>query len=110
MTAVILMAVGLRGFFGRIAVFLGLIFGYVLSWLVDAIFGETSPAAARRPPTRCRTTGSTGAGVSAADWFGFPPKTVDGLVGNQAFTPGYADVGWHFPSSRSPSSCWPCPR
>ncbi len=32
MTAVILMAVGLRGFFGRIAIFLGLIFGYVLSW------------------------------------------------------------------------------
>ena len=33
MLAVILMAVGLRGFFGRIAVFLGLIFGYVA--LVD---------------------------------------------------------------------------
>ena len=29
MTAVIFMAVGLRGFFGRIAIFLGLIFGYV---------------------------------------------------------------------------------
>ena len=36
--------------------------------------------------------------VSGADWFGFPSQTVDGLVGNQAFTPGYADVGWHFPS------------
>ena len=28
------MAVGLRGFLGRIAIFLGLIFGYVLSWLL----------------------------------------------------------------------------
>ncbi|MGH3386175.1 MAG: solute carrier family 23 protein, partial [Nocardioidaceae bacterium] len=35
MTAVILMAVGLRGFFGRIAIFLGLILGYVLSWVFD---------------------------------------------------------------------------
>ena len=42
MTAVILMAVGFRGFLGRIAVFLGLIFGYLLSWLFDAIFGQTS--------------------------------------------------------------------
>src|SRR6188768_77469 len=39
MTVVILMAVGLRGFLGRIAVFLGLIFGYVLSWLFDRAFG-----------------------------------------------------------------------
>ena len=36
--------------------------------------------------------------MEAADWFGFPSQTVDGLVGNQAFTPGYADVGWHLPS------------
>src|SRR3954466_7919824 len=39
MTVVILMAVGLRGFVGRIAIFLGLIFGYLLSWLFDAVFG-----------------------------------------------------------------------
>src|SRR3954466_472032 len=39
MTVVIAMAVGLRGFLGRIAIFLGLIFGYLLSWLFDAVFG-----------------------------------------------------------------------
>src|SRR6188768_2030589 len=39
MVAVILMAVGLRGFIGRIAIFVGLIFGYVLSWLFDRAFG-----------------------------------------------------------------------
>ena len=37
MTAVVLMAVGLRGFLGRIAIFLGLIFGYLLSWIFDVI-------------------------------------------------------------------------
>ena len=96
MTAVILMAVGLRGFFGRIAVFLGLIFGYVLSWLFDAIFGQTSLPLPGNPDPgpHDRVDWS---GVSAADWFGFPTQTVDGLVGNQAFTPGYADVGWHLP-------------
>ena len=35
MLAVIAMAVGLRGFMGRIAIFLGLVLGYVLSWLLD---------------------------------------------------------------------------
>src|SRR5215218_1429983 len=35
MTAVILIAVGVRGFLGRIAVFLGLLLGYVLSWVFD---------------------------------------------------------------------------
>ncbi len=35
----IVVAVGFRGFIGRIAVFLGLVFGYVLSWLFDRVFG-----------------------------------------------------------------------
>ncbi len=39
MLAVILMAVGLRGFAARIAIFLGLIFGYLISWLADVVFG-----------------------------------------------------------------------
>jgi uracil-xanthine permease len=90
MTAVILMAVGLRGFFGRIAIFLGLVFGYLLSWLFDVI----------------GVGGVTGDRVSwdnvkAADWFGFPPHTADGLVGNQSPFGGannMAEVGWHLPS------------
>jgi len=40
MLAVMAMAVGFRGFASRIAVFLGLVFGYVLSWLFDRIFGQ----------------------------------------------------------------------
>lgn len=39
----------LRGFFSRIAIFLGLVFGYVLSWVLDRVFGKIhSPAAWRR--------------------------------------------------------------
>ena len=97
MTAVILMAVGLRGFFGRIAVFLGLIFGYLLSVLFDAIFGKTSLPLPGNPEPGAHDRVNWDL-VKDADWFGFPSQTKDGLVGNQAFTPGYADVGWHLPS------------
>src|SRR5690606_32596725 len=41
MTAVVVMAVGLRGFLGRIAIFLGLLFGYALSWVFDQ-FGKVT--------------------------------------------------------------------
>ena len=35
-------AVGLRGFFGRISIFLALVFGTVLSWVLDRVFGMIS--------------------------------------------------------------------
>jgi uracil-xanthine permease len=92
MTAVILMAVGLRGFFGRIAIFLGLIFGYALSWLADLVLGgrvNADGAAVNRVDW---------SGVRNADWFGFPNKTVSGLVGNQNEAGNLAEVGWHVPS------------
>jgi uracil-xanthine permease len=97
MTAVILMAVGFRGFLGRIAIFLGLIFGYVISWLADLVFGETSlptPASADPGPHN-RVDWSQ---VSSSDWFGFPSRTAEGLVGNQTEAGNLAAVGWHFPS------------
>ncbi|MDQ3094991.1 MAG: nitrate reductase, partial [Actinomycetota bacterium] len=40
MTFVIVVAVGVRGFLGRIAIFLGLVFGYLLSWAFDQLFGQ----------------------------------------------------------------------
>ncbi len=97
MTAVILMAVGLRGFAGRVAVLLGLLFGYVISWLADLVFGEITSTlpGATEATTHLRVDWSL---VESAKWFGFPPHTADGLVGNQAFTPGMAEVGWHLPS------------
>jgi uracil-xanthine permease len=85
MTAVILMAVGLRGFIGRIAIFVGLIFGYVLSWVFDVIFGQiTSPDGAGVVSTHDRVNFDA---VKHADWIGFPPKTDEAA----------GVVGWHFP-------------
>ena len=97
MVAVILMAVGLRGFAGRIAVLLGLVFGYLISWLADVVFGQITSTlpGATESTTHWRVDWSQ---VESASWFGFPDRTSDGLVGNQAFTPGMAEVGWHLPS------------
>jgi uracil-xanthine permease len=85
MTAVILMAVGLRGFLGRIAVFLGLLFGYLISFLFDRIFGQITSfdAAAGEVTTHWRVNWE---GVKAADWIGFPPTSdfANGVVGIHA--------------------------
>ena len=97
MTAVILMAVGLRGFLGRIAIFLGLIFGYVVSLLADRLFGQTSlptPSSAK-PGPHWRVDWTA---VQDAPAFGFPKHTADGLVGNQALLGNLDAVGWHAPS------------
>lgn len=90
MTAVILMAVGLRGFFGRIAIFLGLAFGYVLSWVFDRVFGQITSYDANVDDitTRFRVNFD---GVREADWFGLPAQTVVNADGIET-------VGWHLPS------------
>jgi uracil-xanthine permease len=87
MTFVILAAVGLRGFLGRIAIFLGLIFGYAVSWLFDRAFGDITAfnAATGKVDTHPRLSF---AGVKAADWVGFPPKS----------DLAHGVTGWHAPS------------
>lgn len=87
MFAVILMAVGLRGFLGRIAIFLALVFGYALSWVFDLV-GVGGVEGDR----------VSWSGVKAEDWFGFPSRTVEGLVGNQNELGNMSEVGWHLPS------------
>jgi uracil-xanthine permease len=89
MLAVMAMALGFRGFLGRIAVFLGLLFGYVLSWLFDRIFGRITSfdAGANEVTTHFRVNWS---GVDAADWFGFPQQT--------AVVNGQEVAGWHLPT------------
>ena len=87
MLAVILMAVGLRGFLSRIAIFLGLVFGYVLSFLFDKVFGQITAfdAGAAKVTTHWRVSWD---GVKAADWIGFPPHS----------DLAHGVVGWHLPS------------
>jgi xanthine/uracil permease len=104
MAFVIVMAVGLRGFLGRIAIFLGLIFGYVLSWIFDLVGPITSvlpgqnligPDGEPCQPegTYCVATAFehnrvNWDSVRSADWFGFPPQSdfANGIV------------GWHAPA------------
>jgi uracil-xanthine permease len=87
MTFVVLVAIGLRGFLSRIAIFLGLIFGYLVSWLFDAVFGQITAynAATGKVDTHDRVSW---AGVKAADWIGFPPKSDF----------AHNVTGWHLPS------------
>jgi uracil-xanthine permease len=94
---VILFAVGVRGFLGRIAIFMGLIFGYTLSWVFDRVFGQITSfdPAAGKVTEHWRVNWD---GVKAADWFGFPVHTADGLVGNQTNAGNLGAVGWHMPS------------
>jgi uracil-xanthine permease len=94
---VILFAVGVRGFLGRIAIFMGLIFGYALSWVFDQVGGKITSLdpAAGKVTEHWRVNWD---GVKAADWFGFPVHTADGLVGNQTNAGNLGAVGWHMPS------------
>jgi uracil-xanthine permease len=93
MLAVVVFSVALKGFLGRIAIFLGLLTGYVLSWLADLVFGKINTqfyagGGAANSGMHNRVDWS---GVKAADWFGFPKhSSVSGLSGGEA--------GWHLPS------------
>lgn len=60
----------LRGFWSRIAIFLGLAFGYGLSWVLDRVFGKIhSPAGGAEAVDHWRLDLS---GVGRADWIGLP--------------------------------------
>lgn len=73
MAAVIGMTVLLRGFWSRIAVFLGLIFGYALSWVFDRVFGKIDSVTPTSPDGKSFEHYRVNFdGVTAADWFGLP--------------------------------------
>jgi uracil-xanthine permease len=88
MLFVMVVAVGLRGFIGRIAIFVGLVFGYVISWVADLLFGQITAydAAAGAVNTHFRVNWDN---VKAADWFGFPAHTT--------VVDGKEVAGWHAP-------------
>lgn len=92
MLAVVFMSVGLRGFAGRIAIFLGLIFGYILSWIFDLTLGPVKLTGADGTVTESlRVNWET---VKSADWIGLPPVTD-----LAHWTYGATDnvVGFHLP-------------
>jgi uracil-xanthine permease len=73
-------AVMLPGFWARISVFLALIFGYVLSWLADVLFGSIHSITGSSNGKEIDHDRVSWAGVKAADWIGFPSgKLADGV-------------------------------
>jgi uracil-xanthine permease len=90
MTFTIVCAVAFRGFISRIAVFLALIFGTLLSWILDNTVGQITSVlgGATEATTHFRWDTSQ---VGEAAWFGFPDQTMIAADGQEV-------VGWHFPS------------
>ncbi|HPZ49571.1 MAG TPA: solute carrier family 23 protein [Propionibacteriaceae bacterium] len=95
MLVVVALSVGFRGFIGRIAIFLSLIVGYVLSWLLDVVTGPITSysAAAGKVTEHLRVDWS---GVVSAPWFGLPPVTDLSTWKFGAATTNV--VGFHLPS------------
>ena len=79
-TFMVLAAVLLPGFWSRIAVFLALIFGYVLSWVCDVLFGQIHSITGADITKQVDHDRVSWAGVKVADWIGFPSgKLADGV-------------------------------
>lgn len=65
-----LAVVCLRGFWSRVAIFLGLLFGYALSWILDRVFGKIHSV--HGGPEAVDHWRLDLSGVSTADWVGLP--------------------------------------
>ena len=93
MLVVGVLSVGVRGFISRIAIFLSLIIGYLLSWVFDLAFGPItsfSPSAGE-VTTHLRVDWS---GVVNAPWVGLPPISD---LNNWALNSPNNVVGFHAP-------------
>ena len=91
------------GFVGRIAIFLGLIFGYVLSWLFDKVFGQITSYDAGGRQGHHALPDQLATGVKDARLVRLPAASpTDGRQGDRRLAPARA-------SSRR-SSCWCCRR
>ena len=93
MLVVIALSIGLRGFLGRIAIFLSLIVGYVYSFALDKFIGPMTKVAA--DGTTSQVLRVDWSKVAAADWFGLPPLTD---LGSWAFGSANNVVGLHLPA------------
>ena len=90
MVFIIVVSLASRGFVGRIAIFLGLVFGYVLSKLFDVMFGQITSfnAGVGKITTHWRVNTDA---IGSASWVGFPKQTALGADGKEV-------AGWHTPS------------
>jgi xanthine/uracil permease len=89
MVFVIVVSLASRGFLGRIAIFLGLVFGYLLSWLADITFGKITSLDAGAGEVTTHSRLNFG-GIADAPLVGFPDKTF--------IADGKEVAGWHTPS------------
>ena len=73
-------AVALPGFWSRIAVFLALVFGYVLSWIFDVVFGPITSVLGGATEATEHDRLFAISNVGDAAWFGLPSGTLaDGV-------------------------------
>jgi uracil-xanthine permease len=86
----IVCAVAFRGFVSRIAIFLALIFGTLLSWVLDSTVGQITSVLGGATEATTHLRWDT-AGVGQAAWVGFPDQTTVAADGKEV-------VGWHAPS------------
>jgi xanthine/uracil permease len=94
MLVVVAISVGFKGFIGRIAIFLSLIVGYLLSWILDLTTGQITSfsAAAGKVTTHFRVDWTN---VNAAQWFGLPPVSD---LSNWKLNAATNVVGFHLPT------------
>ncbi len=85
MVVLVVASVALRGFLGRVAIFLTLLFGYVLSWVLDLTTGMimSYDPVAGGVTEHFRVNWDS---VSSASWIGLPPFSdeANGIVGIHA--------------------------
>ncbi len=76
----VLVAVVARGFWSRIAVALALVFGYLVSWFADSVFGKISSVTPTSGGKALPHDRINLAGLGDASWFGLPSgKLADGV-------------------------------
>ena len=94
MLVVVVLSVGVRGFIGRIAIFLSLIIGYIVSWVFDVVLGPiNSQMADGTVGPHLRVDWSL---VEKAPWIGLPP--VSDLANWQFGATATNVVGFHLPT------------
>ncbi len=77
-----LVAVAVRGFLGRIAIFLALIFGTLLSWVLDHTVGKITSVLPGAAEATSHLRWDT-SGIGAADWIGLPARSMMGPDGKE---------------------------